>query len=148
MWERLAQALPSNTLAYFNVILPSWSEEDDKVYLVEAETGSFSVRSAYVVMNSRLQEVDDGMMWMRLWRWQGPERIKMFIWLVLHWKLLTNNHRKRLKMDTNDSYHRCGRRETILHALRECPHSMEAWNELLWPSAPPDFFELDTVLWA
>lgn len=54
MWERLAQALPPNTLAYLSVILPPWSEEDDRVYWVGAETDSFSVRSTYVVMNYRL----------------------------------------------------------------------------------------------
>lgn len=62
----------------------------------------------------------DGM-WRCVWHWDGPERIRMFIWLLIQQRILTNAERVRRHLTLDASCHVCGGTvETALHVVRDC----------------------------
>ncbi|EEF28145.1 conserved hypothetical protein [Ricinus communis] len=63
-----------------------------------------------------------GGLWRYVWKWDSPQGIRMFLWLVVWEKLLTNVecHKRHLTNDTSCA--RCSAaNEDVLHALRDCP---------------------------
>lgn len=63
----------------------------DTPYWKDRESGRFSVKSAYTLLDSLADDGEDvDLIWNRIWHWKGPERIKYFAWLVTHGKLLMN----------------------------------------------------------
>ncbi|CAN1156102.1 Putative ribonuclease H protein At1g65750, partial [Linum perenne] len=64
--------------------------------------GKFSIKSAYNLLAGEeavprdLQEL-----WMKTWKWRGPNRVKHFLWLAGHDRLLTNEERVKRKVTTN-----------------------------------------------
>ncbi|CAN1308034.1 Putative ribonuclease H protein At1g65750 [Linum perenne] len=63
-----------------------------------------------------------GINWDKVWKWEGPYRIKSFLWLAVHGRLLTNSERVRRHLATSAACPRCGAAsESVAHALRDCP---------------------------
>ncbi|CAN1153952.1 Putative ribonuclease H protein At1g65750 [Linum perenne] len=56
--------------------------------------GAFSVRSAYLMVSENDADPID-QVWRHIWKWNGPNRIKHFLWLASHKRLLTNEERGR-----------------------------------------------------
>ncbi|KAK9149068.1 hypothetical protein Scep_007825 [Stephania cephalantha] len=70
--------------------------------------------------------------WDLAWKWEGPERIRMFIWLVFQGALLANVERKRRHLTEFDTCEVCGEHvETIEHTLRQCPISTSIWIKIV-----------------
>ncbi|CAL1399379.1 unnamed protein product [Linum trigynum] len=56
-----------------------------------------------------------------LWRWKGPSRVKHFLWLVLHHRLMTNKERVEHKLTMNCNFKRGnGSKKTVEHISRDC----------------------------
>ena len=70
-------------------------------------------------------------MWQWMWKFKVPHRIWMFIWLLLHGKLLTNATRFHRHMTTDPHCMTC---ETTIegseHILRRCPSARQVWTSL------------------
>ncbi|RYR24144.1 hypothetical protein Ahy_B02g057644 [Arachis hypogaea] len=65
------------------------------------------------------------------WKWNGPERIRSFIWLVAHETILTNTKRKRRHLTIDARCHQCNFvTEDALHVLRNCSSATIIWNLL------------------
>ena len=48
--------------------------------------------------------------------------VKLFLWLAMHDKLLTNTERVRRRLTDNDICEKCHNEiESTLHVLRDCP---------------------------
>jgi hypothetical protein len=45
--------------------------------------------------------------WKLMWKWNGPERIKVFLWTVAHNSLLTNETRVHRIMAEDPQCHHC-----------------------------------------
>ncbi|CAL1361606.1 unnamed protein product [Linum trigynum] len=104
------------------------SGEDITVWGMEPD-GKFKLRSAYLVAAEWLRgeaieeaNAENKSQWKCLWKWPGPNRIKHFLWLALHDRLMTNAERKRRKLTSNDS---CAE-----HIMRHCPSSQQVWRLL------------------
>ncbi|PNX79213.1 RNA-directed DNA polymerase (reverse transcriptase) [Trifolium pratense] len=87
----------------------------------------FSVTSMYNNLRG-FNKYDAHYMWCKVWKLKAPERVRTFIWLVMHNKLLTNS----LKSVTGLSHAMCSYcrvvEETTLHVLRDCTLAKEIWG--------------------
>jgi hypothetical protein len=78
--------------------------------------------------------------WTMIWRLKGPERVRAFVWLVKHGRLLTNErkHRMGLGSDRCDYCFDCT--ETILHVLRDCTLIRPLWISAVDTAVRHQFF--------
>lgn len=70
--------------------------------------------------------------WDTIWKWKGPQRIRVLLWLVCHEALITNDLRARRGLSLTGDCHRCGDQpERVLHSLRDCPKALSLWHEIV-----------------
>lgn len=66
------------------------------------------------------------------WSWQGPQCIRLFIWLVLHDRLKTKAELMGRYNSTGSVCDRCGESlESALHVLRDCMVAKRVWNRVI-----------------
>ncbi|CAN1148505.1 Putative ribonuclease H protein At1g65750, partial [Linum perenne] len=69
--------------------------------------------------------------WGKIWRWQGPHRIKFFLWLANNERLLTNAERTRRHLSNSPICPRCNSEaESVAHVLRDCQFAADTWASL------------------
>ncbi|CAN1146454.1 Putative ribonuclease H protein At1g65750 [Linum perenne] len=92
--------------------------------------GKFLIKSAYKILISQPNALSSDM-WLPVWRWRGPNRIRHFLWLVIQDKLLNNSERVRRHMASLATCEYCRHpSETVLHVLRDCPFAGEVWDRV------------------
>jgi hypothetical protein len=92
--------------------------------------GEFTVAKAYRRMTG-FHTDQDVQLWKQIWRMEAPERIKVFMWQVLHDRLLTNWRMARWNLKSPYCSY-CGHlEETTLHVLRDCPLANIIWSHLV-----------------
>ncbi|KAL7200926.1 hypothetical protein ACSBR1_032779 [Camellia fascicularis] len=103
---------------------PRTTNVEDNPRWVKSPDGEFSTSSAYeLIIDHQSQEGD----WSWIWKLKVPQKLKSFVWLVLHEKILTN-HMRKLRDLTNDlSCPYCDSVEDIEHLLRFCPKAVQVW---------------------
>ncbi|CAL2255075.1 unnamed protein product [Prunus armeniaca] len=103
--------------------------------------GSFSVNSAYSSFFPAEASVKWD--WQFLWRLRLPPKVKTFLWIVCHQKLLTNVQRQKRGLTQVPTCPRCDYpMETIAHLFKDCPFSLAIWNCLqIGDSSSPDMME-------
>ena len=63
---------------------------------------------------------------------KSPQRIKFFIWLAVHERIMTNAHRVRRQLLNNPLCNSChNMEEDVLHVLHDCHHAQRVWLELV-----------------
>ncbi|CAN1162405.1 Putative ribonuclease H protein At1g65750 [Linum perenne] len=109
--------------------------------------GKFSIKSAYEILDCSSLE-DAGNTWRIVWKWEGPSRIKHFLWLVAHERVLTNGERCRRHIAQDSSCYRCsGVQEDLLHVVRDCTLAREVWRSLFPVYVVNNFFTEDLQVW-
>ncbi|CAI0409373.1 unnamed protein product [Linum tenue] len=111
--------------------------EDLTTWGMEAD-GKFRIKSAYTVAADWLGKEDNvpdqvqaRPKWKQIWKWDGPHRIRHFLWLAFHNRLLTNCERKRRKFCHQDSCDTCNSApESTEHVLRQCAYATQVWHDL------------------
>ncbi|KAL4312390.1 hypothetical protein GQ457_01G006380 [Hibiscus cannabinus] len=84
-------------------------------------TGIFTIAAAYARDLEPLWEAVDSK-WSQLWSLPITKRIRLFIWLVLRQRLMTNEEHYRQSFSLDPSCPSCGCvRESILHVLCDSP---------------------------
>ncbi|CAN1147373.1 Putative ribonuclease H protein At1g65750 [Linum perenne] len=94
------------------------------------QSGKFSIRSAHklILDNDELPIAES---WKSIWKWSGPNRIRHFLWIAKHGRLLTNSERRRRHMANDSSCSLCNHpEENLIHILRECPFANDVWKSL------------------
>ncbi|CAN1152526.1 Putative ribonuclease H protein At1g65750 [Linum perenne] len=107
---------------------------DDSISWGLETSGRFSVKTAYLLVN---EIVEDGnnTTWKKVWTWEGPAKIKHFMWLVTHGKLITNEERRCRHISPDATCTEClDPCESVEHVIRRCRLAQDVWRELL-PSA-------------
>ncbi|CAN1839814.1 Putative ribonuclease H protein At1g65750 [Linum perenne] len=100
--------------------------EDDWVWGLES-SGLFSVKTAYNLI-CETESRPTSSWWKAVWKWNGPNRIRHFLWLAVRDKLLTNDVRCRRGFCPDAVCNCCGSgNETILHVLRDCEFARDTW---------------------
>ncbi|CAN1128818.1 Putative ribonuclease H protein At1g65750, partial [Linum perenne] len=91
----LLHVLPYNiAMQVVGMTPPSCTLGKDSIVWGLEPNGAFSVRSAYLMITDNAATSSDSV-WRHIWGWNGPNRIKHFLWLASHKKLLTNEERGR-----------------------------------------------------
>lgn len=85
----------------------------------------------------------------KIWKASVPQRVRMFIWLLLRDSLLTNEVRAKRVMCTNPFYDLCGNVvESALHATRDCAGARLVWNKIVPRENQNRVFGSPLVEWA
>ncbi|PKI31399.1 hypothetical protein CRG98_048210 [Punica granatum] len=92
-----------------------------------------------------------GSMWKLIWSWKGPQRIRNFLWLVCHDRLLTNSYRELYETDhmrpTNMAAPVLQFPNTGLQAISSTgKHSKppSEWRWISWIKPPHEWRKLNT----
>ena len=89
-----------------SVILRSNEGDEDGVCWGLSKDGKFSIKSTYNLIKSQLNLPQDAV-WNSIWKLKIPPKIKAFVWLVYHGRILTNEERMRRGLTDNPMCHRC-----------------------------------------
>ncbi|KAL4333466.1 hypothetical protein GQ457_07G012960 [Hibiscus cannabinus] len=147
-WERLEAVLPREKLELIAAVQPPRSDAGlDRPGWRWEEKRNFSVSSAYGYLFHGL-DFGNGDTWKRVWKIAVPQRVRMFIWLTFHNRLLTNVERVRRHVATSESCEICNNgQEDIDHVLRSCTVAKGVWTRLLPPARCESFFGLPFPEW-
>jgi len=89
-----------------------------------------------------------GAMFGKVWRVLVPERVRVFLWLVVHQVIMTNTERQRRHLCDTAICQVCkSGDETILHILRDCPAMMGIWNRIVPPTLQRPFYTQTLLEW-
>ncbi|CAN1762528.1 Putative ribonuclease H protein At1g65750 [Linum perenne] len=139
-WSFLTNALPPHLVDQVaGMQPPSPNSGEDELIWGPDPKGLFSIKSAYEILAATDRSNSD-QRWKSVWQWQGPNRVRFFLWLAVHSRLLTNSERRRRHLCIDDTCPRCRTgAEDIIHVLRDCPFARSIWQELI-PATEHDFF--------
>nr|KYP32426.1 Putative ribonuclease H protein At1g65750 family [Cajanus cajan] len=109
-------------------------------------SGCYTVASGFRFLLSPDHGLVDPI-WKRVWKLHVLKKIKFLLWQGLHSSIPTNHFRSLRHLDSVGSCPRCScPQETILHAIRDCPHSQEVWLQV--GNTPSQIFSLmDCFTW-
>ncbi|PNY05784.1 telomere repeat-binding factor 1-like protein, partial [Trifolium pratense] len=101
---------------------------EDKPFWPFSSNGTFTVKTAYeLLLHSHEQ---DSVLWNNVWKWEGPQKIKSFLWRVLNDGLKTNDKRYRCRLTTLSGCPLCSNTcESTLHLFRNCVEVKPVWNQ-------------------
>ncbi|KAK9001422.1 hypothetical protein V6N11_083206 [Hibiscus sabdariffa] len=129
------------------VLPPPFGGLRDTVAWKLTPTGSFSIASAYDNLVDPTWDAPDSK-WYCIWLLPVTQRIRVFLWMVLHQRLMTNVERVRRGLSSDPSCPSCGCcYESILHILRDCPPTRCFWQPIIPCSDHMVFFSSPLEHW-
>ncbi|KAL6272827.1 hypothetical protein ACE6H2_023519 [Prunus campanulata] len=109
-----------------------------------SKSSSFFVKSAYLSFIGDADFVS--WRWDFLWKLYLPPKLKTFLWLIGHGKILTNVQKEKRRLIAN---HNCQRytssHKTMEHICRGCRHALKVWSYIIIPPAMSHTFSLGFV---
>ncbi|KAF7804601.1 putative ribonuclease H protein At1g65750 family [Senna tora] len=147
-WSKFEYLLPAHVCSRIaSMVPPGNSNRKDVPAWRFSNNGSFSVKTAYKVLSNN-EDLFKDPLWKHIWSWQGPQRIKSFLWLCGHDKVLSNVVRKNRGMTQDDGCAKCGDcQEDLLHILRDCASIKNVWLRIVEFKHWPVFFNLNLREW-
>jgi ribonuclease HI len=113
---------------------------------VAIKNDGYSVAEMYnLLCNFKNEQVD--VIWAKIWKLNVPERVRQFIWIVKHDRLLTNSRKSKMNLGHSMCYYCHDIVETTLHALRDCPLAKRIWLIVVPTEARTRFFLEDLNAW-
>ena len=96
----------------------------------ETQTGNSMLHWLIVWLQTDLfLHPQDSIRWNAVWKLKLPNKLKYFVWLVLHNKILTNSQRLTICNIESALCEQCSNfKETTLHALRDCINFTKVWE--------------------
>lgn len=76
-----------------------------------SDSGVYSAKEGYVWLRNRHRHDDLHEDWRWLWRMKIPERLRIFLWMVMHESIQTNSYRFKCTMAASPSCTRCSATE-------------------------------------
>ncbi|CAL1372638.1 unnamed protein product [Linum trigynum] len=128
--------------------VPTESEPDVRYWRL-TENGGFSFRTAYEITDGNASPATKQPIWRSIWRTPTLQRVRSFLWLLNHNRLLTNAERARRHLTTNVACKICGGGpETAIHIVRDCPFARATWAGILEDEPDVNFFEPELHRWS
>ncbi|KAL4393368.1 hypothetical protein AHAS_Ahas02G0045000 [Arachis hypogaea] len=140
-WDlsKLKQALPSQIIDKIRAIPPpNLEQEQDTMGWMHSPDGDFSVASTYKLLAGWTEPKSS--IWDEIWKWKGPQKNKIFMWLTMHQRIPTKERMKKICGGNGCCHHCPDKEENILHVLRDCPKVSRIWTQLIKPEAIGSFF--------
>ncbi|CAN1142459.1 Putative ribonuclease H protein At1g65750 [Linum perenne] len=132
--EKLSASLPADAVAQVLGMDPPNPSlgQDTPTWGLEG-MGKYTVRSGYaLITENQSDNTAENERWKTIWNWQGPNKVRHFLWLMGHNRLLTNNERRRRHLADSDLCPICNEEsETVEHCIRGCTLATEVWKELI-----------------
>lgn len=130
----------SALLSISNHPLPAPDLDQDSIIWKFTSFGQYTVKSNYKVCAGTLS-MENNNTWRLIWQWKGPQRVRSFLWLTFHRRILTNEERAQRHLCASARYECCKSEvETIFHMLRDCPGDHYVWTKLLPSIMHENFF--------
>ncbi|KAL4345231.1 hypothetical protein AHAS_Ahas11G0257700 [Arachis hypogaea] len=124
---------------------PNKENGTDRIGWMHSDNGDFSVASTYKALANWTKPTTT--IWSKIWKWQGPQKAKIFIWKAKHNRIPTNHKKARMFASRGDCHLCQNHQEDLLHALRDCPKVSRTWVQLIRPSALQIFFQANREEW-
>ncbi|VVA38500.1 PREDICTED: ribonuclease [Prunus dulcis] len=143
----LMGCLPLHVVQKIHCIFAGFNHtEADSCIWQLTSNGEFSVKTAYLSLFT--EETNYTWNWDIIWKLQVPPKIKTFLWLLIHGKLLTNVQRVRRNLASNSNCPCCnGSMESLDHLFRRCSHAAKMWNSIGIPNQVAHSFSMDFKDW-
>ncbi|PKI62441.1 hypothetical protein CRG98_017247 [Punica granatum] len=126
---------------------PARDQGENSFYWTFEPTGNFFVKTAYCFL-AQVGWAEEDRVWKSIWSCRGPQRVRTFLWLAAHARLLTNEHRARRQLTSSALCEGCScGQETTLHALRDCSRAQAVWRRIVLQSCQHDFFIMPLQRW-
>ncbi|MCH81163.1 RNA-directed DNA polymerase (Reverse transcriptase), partial [Trifolium medium] len=145
-WDGL-RWLPTSILNKLIAIPPP--EEingDDFNFWPAGKHGNFSIASAYNIL-AEFEHQAEAATWSIIWRINACERVRAFVWLLKHGRLLTHYRKSKMNLGPPFCMFCEDEIETELHVLRDCSKSMAVWLNTVHDSDREAFFSVDFQQW-
>ncbi|KAK8986541.1 hypothetical protein V6N11_010097 [Hibiscus sabdariffa] len=145
--DRLSTLLLPDAIPFVIGIPPPFVTATDALSWNLTPTGTFYVSSAYAhLLESAWETIDPKWSW--VWSLAVTPRIRMFVWLILKQRLMTNVERCRRGLSSDASCSSCDCvSETIIHILRDCPPTRLFWLSIIPPERRASFFAATLEDW-
>ncbi|KAL4383219.1 hypothetical protein GQ457_15G014810 [Hibiscus cannabinus] len=147
-WSRLDSLLPSVILDQIAVVPPPWGDfSPDTLGWRWNDNKEFSTSSAYdFLMNPGFNPTDA--VWKRIWTLEIPQRVRVFLWITLHQRHLTNAERFRRHLSSSAVCSICSHGvEDMDHVLRHCSMARNLWLRVVPPVLLEDFLNRPFITW-
>ncbi|KAJ8438489.1 hypothetical protein Cgig2_008976 [Carnegiea gigantea] len=119
-WDRLTHLLPDPILQCITSVELVQEAVEDEYIWVAHPSGNFKLKTAIAIIRNEHTAISHPM-WKWTWKYAVPHRIQIFLWLILHGRLLTNATRFKRKMATHRYCEVCPTMaEDLEHVLRKC----------------------------
>ena len=130
-WAVLRNLLPTEILNMFAAfVLRPRSTQQDSLCWGLSTNGLFSVKTAY--LSQRLATVgSDSRVWKVIWKLSVPQRIRSFLWMVNHERVMCNVERVRRGFTSDSLCPICHQEEeSLVHLFRDCTAASQIWTAL------------------
>ncbi|KAK8994730.1 hypothetical protein V6N11_045803 [Hibiscus sabdariffa] len=108
---------------------------------------TFDIKSAYTSLMDNLWDTKS-QIWKMIWSLRVPQRLRIFLWLTLKGRLMTNAERFRRSLCSHTICPCCqSTDESVLHVLHDCSHALEVWNRLIPPMGNASFYSGGIIDW-
>ncbi|KAL4336136.1 hypothetical protein GQ457_07G003110 [Hibiscus cannabinus] len=139
--------LPMDLQLKIAAIRPPGQGLTDRVLWTHTEKGRFQVRSAYEVRTG-VRFGPTEAVWAVVNRFRGLPKIRTFLWLVCHSRILTNAERFRRHMTNDNSCPLCGSPvKDIDHMLQRCPVAISVWSQFVRSAYLVEFLDMELKQW-
>lgn len=143
--------LPTDVQAKLAVCKPPGPGPSDFPCWNLTNDGNFSLKSAYSVLHKEAVEPTiqgKDPLFQRVWKWQGSQCYRAFLWKLVHERLLSNVERVRRGMAHEDTCPRChSSPETNMHLLRDWDDVRDFWYKVVDPEKASRFFSMGMEDW-
>ncbi|CAN1847923.1 Putative ribonuclease H protein At1g65750 [Linum perenne] len=137
IWDRrtLENNLPLDIFLQVQGMTPPRQEAGADMLVWGLENnGRFTIRLAYDLLKDHRTDARSNN-WQKIWHWNGPNKIKHFMWLAVHGKLMTNMERMRRGIADQST-------EDINHIFRSCRVARDIWSLIL-----PEVISANQLQW-
>lgn len=123
--DMLTTLLPVNVIPQIKALLPP----NTSVWPSNS-LGQFSASSSYHLF-AGFNGFEEQDIWNKVWKLQVAQRVRSFVWLIVHDRLLANQRKHRMRLG-DDCYNHClNVPESTLHALQDCLLASYLWKSLV-----------------
>ncbi|KAL9224347.1 hypothetical protein vseg_000390 [Gypsophila vaccaria] len=147
-WDIFAAYLPNivlQTIASFEV--QQGDDSPDSYFWNVSSSGNFTLKSTMEMIRNDVS-ASVNVNWSLPWKVPAPQKIRLFLWLVLHDRTLSNSNRFKRGLTEDARCVSCGvLEETTLHILRDCPKAKVVWQSIHSGLLNSRYFSLPLEEW-